>query len=204
MRRLRVSLNGWGAIFASRQGGRWVPLEHELERWVGVHEDAGVAPLVDATQEEARLGRRLVRDDDRSNSAEVSVLTGKVSVSIKKSDNTNDESLTLQKGEIMLYPHQKAIYLVDEHVLKPETPKKEPELQIWKRVNLLFENKPLKDIVPVLNSSYHVRIQVSNERLNHYILNADMEGFNLPDVLEALKKSLNVNYEIKNDIIELE
>ncbi|MDP9081247.1 MAG: FecR family protein [Bacteroidota bacterium] len=146
----------------------------------------------------------LVRDNDRSNSAEVSVLTGKVSVSIKKTDNADHSALVLEKGDVMLYPHQKAIYLIDQHILKPEVEKVAPELQIWKRVNLLFENKPLREIIPVLNANYHVHIKASSEKLNHYILNADLEGFNLPDVLEALKKSLNVNYEIEENEITLE
>ncbi len=146
----------------------------------------------------------LVRDNDRSNSAEVSVLTGKVSVSIKKTNNTENAALVLEKGDVMLYPHQKAIYLIDQHILKPEIEKTAPELQIWKRVNLSFENKPLREIIPVLNASYHVHIKVASEKLNHYILNADLEGFNLPDVLEALKKSLNVNYEIEENEITLE
>jgi len=70
--------------------------------------------------------------------------------------------------------------------------------------NLSFENKPLREIIPILDSKYHVHITVKSEKLNHYILNADLAGFNLPDVLEALKKSLNVNYEISDDGIELE
>jgi len=146
----------------------------------------------------------LVRDDDRSNSAEVSVLTGKVSVSIKKSDNNDHSALILEKGDIMLYPHQKAIYLIDQHILKPEIAKSAPELQIWRRVNMLFENKPLREIIPILNANYHIHIKVASEKLNHYILNADFEGFNLCDVLEALKKSLNVNYELQDNEITLE
>lgn len=146
----------------------------------------------------------LVRDNAQSNSAEVSVLTGKVSVSIKTAYNSDQSSLKLEKGEIMLYPHQKAIYLIDQHVLKPEVVNNEVKLQIWKRVNLFFENKPLREIIPVLNSMFHVHIKAKNEKLNHYILNADMAGFNLPDVLEALKKSLNISYEIRDDGIDLE
>ncbi|MDF2432646.1 MAG: transrane sensor [Mucilaginibacter sp.] len=146
----------------------------------------------------------LVRDDDKSNSAEVSVLTGKVSVSIKNAVNTASVSSRVEKDEVMLYPHQKVIYVADLHVLKQENIVAEPSLQIWKRVDLSFDNKPLKEIIPVLNSAFHIHIKVANEKLNHYILNADLAGFNLPDVLEALKKSLNVSYEIKNDIIEIE
>jgi transmembrane sensor len=146
----------------------------------------------------------LVRDNYRSNTAEVSVLTGKVSVSIKTAYNSVQPSLKLEKDDIMLYPHQKAIYLIDQHVLKPIVDNDEGTLQIWKRVNLSFDSKPLHEIIPILNSKFHVHITVKDNRLNHYILNADLTGFNLPDVLQALKKSLNINYEISDSDIELE
>jgi len=143
-----------------------------------------------------------VHDDGKDKQANVSVLTGKVSVSINQR-STDDIDYSLNKNEVMLYPHQKVIYLANKNILKPQTAD-EPNMLIWTRVNLAFENKPLSDIVPLLNSKFHVNIKVVNEKLNHYILNADMTGFNLPDVLEALKKSLNVGYEIKNNEIDLE
>jgi len=142
----------------------------------------------------------LVRDNAQSNLADVSVLTGKVSVAMK----TNHQALLkLEKGEVMLYPHQKVVCLVDKHVLEPHNANNEPALQIWNRVNLSFENKPLSEIIPVLNTTYHVHIRTGSSRVNHYVLTADLAGFNLADVLEALKKSLNVNYQIKNDSIDL-
>ena len=146
----------------------------------------------------------LVRDNYRSNTAEVSVLTGKVSVSIKTAYNSVQPSLELEKGEVMLYPHQKAIYLIDQHVLQPVVANNEGSLQLWKRVNLSFDNRPLHEIIPILNSKFHVHITVKDNKLNHYILNADLTGFNLPDVLQALKKSLNISYEISDSDIELE
>jgi len=144
----------------------------------------------------------LVRDNDLSNSADVSVLTGKVSVSIKNNEQPTAE-LVLKKGDVMLYPHQKAVFMVDKNELKPQT-ENETGILAWNRVNLSFDNKPIGEIVPVLNSKFHVHIKVINERINRYILNADMAGFNLADVLEAFKKSLNVSYEIKDNTIELE
>ncbi|MDB5129389.1 FecR family protein [Mucilaginibacter sp.] len=145
----------------------------------------------------------LIRDNYRSNTADVSVITGKVSVSIKNGDKDNNFSTSLEKHEIILYPNQKAIYLIDKHLLKPAGIINEPALKIWNQVNLSFDNKPLREIIPVLNSTYGVHIKVADEKLNHYILNADFAGFNLPDVLAALKKSINVNYQIKENIIEL-
>ncbi|MGF7041331.1 FecR family protein [Mucilaginibacter lappiensis] len=144
-----------------------------------------------------------IRDNDQSSEADVSVVTGKVSVSIKTKQNINNASLSIAKGDVMLYPHQKVVYSTNDHTLKPESTADEPALKIWNRVDLLFDNKLLKDIIPVLNSKYHVHIVAANEKLNHYMLNADFSGFNLPDVLEALNKSLNIDYEIKNNTIEL-
>jgi transmembrane sensor len=143
----------------------------------------------------------LVRDNQASRSADVSVITGKVSVSIKKKSISN--LLSINKDEVMLYPQQKATYLADARVLKPESTKNNPELKIWKHANLYFDNKPLKDIVPILNATYNAHIKVSNEKLNHYLLNADFSGLNLPDVLEALSKALNIDYSFINNTIEL-
>jgi ferric-dicitrate binding protein FerR (iron transport regulator) len=143
----------------------------------------------------------LVRDNEASRLADVSVVTGKVSVSIKKKSNRN--LLNINKDEVMLYPQQKATYLADAQMLKPGSTKNNPELRIWKHANLYFDNKPLKDIVPILNATYNARIKVSNEKLNHYLLNADFSGLNLPDVLEALSKALNIDYSFINNTIEL-
>ena len=142
----------------------------------------------------------LVRDNAESNRAEVSVLTGKVSVAIKSNHVT---SARLEQGEVMLYPHDKVVCLVAEHVLKAQQAVNEPALQIWNRVNLSFDNKPLSEIIPVLNATYHVHITASSTKVAHYVLTADLADFNLADVLEALKKTLNVNYQIKKDSIEL-
>jgi transmembrane sensor len=145
----------------------------------------------------------LIRDKYRSKTADVSVVTGKVSVSIKKNEADNNFTANLEKNELLLYPNQKAIYLLDQHLLRAAKIIKEPALKQWVPASTSFDNRPLREIVPVLNATYGVNIKLGNERLGHYMLTADFDGFNLPEVLAALKKSINVNYEIKDDIIEL-
>jgi transmembrane sensor len=145
----------------------------------------------------------LIRDKYRSKTADVSVVTGKVSVSIKKNEANNSFTANLERHEILLYPNQKAVYLVDQHLLRAAKMLKEPTLKQWTQASMSFDNRPLREIVPVLNVTYGVNIKLTNEKLGHYMLTADFEGFNLPEVLAALKKSINVNYEIKDDIIEL-
>jgi transmembrane sensor len=145
----------------------------------------------------------LVRDNEQSNMADVSVLTGKVSVSAKVNGKNNAITTKLTKDEVMIYPHQKAVYLNDKHTLTSQAVEVKSTVKKYQRTHLVFDNKPLKDIIPVLDSSFNVNIKVTSEKLNHYILNADFEGFNLPDVLDALKKSLNIDYAIVNNHIEL-
>ncbi|MDB5147945.1 MAG: hypothetical protein JWQ57_1965 [Mucilaginibacter sp.] len=145
----------------------------------------------------------LVRDNEQSNMADVSVLTGKVSVSVKAKGKNSAITTKLTKDEVMIYPHQKAVYLNDKHTLTSQAVEVKSTVKQYQRTHLVFDNKPLRDIIPVLDSSFNVNIKVSSEKLNHYILNADFEGFNLPDVLNALKKSLNIDYAIVNNHIEL-
>ncbi len=145
----------------------------------------------------------LVRDNERSNMADVSVLTGKVSVSVKAKGKNSVITTKLTKDEVMIYPHQKAVYLNDKRTLTSQAVEVRSTVKQYQRTHLVFDNKPLKDIIPVLDSSFNVNIKVSSEKLNHYILNADFDGFNLPDVLSALKKSLNIDYAIVNNHIEL-
>ena len=141
-----------------------------------------------------------VRDTKGSNYAEVSVVTGKVSVSIS---NPNGNNLPQKDSEIMVYPHQKITYVRDQLKLKSQKETKKSSVNIWHRINLSFENVPLKAIVPILNAKYSTKIKVGDDELNSYMLTADFEGFNLPEILEALKKSLNIRYEINNDDITI-
>lgn len=142
-----------------------------------------------------------ISDANEYSDAEVSVVTGKVSVKIR--DNNEAIHLPLEKDEVMLYPDQKVTLLRKQRLLKTQTENKHSSVYIWRRVNLAFESLPLKSIVPVLNANYHSRIKIDNQELNNYMLTADFDGFNLPEVLDALKKSLNINYEIKGDSIVL-
>ncbi|RFZ81145.1 FecR family protein [Mucilaginibacter terrenus] len=143
----------------------------------------------------------LIRDNGTGEKANVSVVTGKVSVSIK--DRNTGNLLSLNKGEVILYPQQKATYLANTHVLSQEKMVDNSTLKIWQHVSLNFDNKPLKDIVRVLNTTFDVSIRVTDTEINKYKLNADLSGLNLPEILEALSKSMNIDYAVKNSTIEL-
>ncbi|QQL50470.1 FecR family protein [Mucilaginibacter ginkgonis] len=142
----------------------------------------------------------LVRDNEVMPIANVSVMTGKVSVSIKKSERVLPK---VEAGEVMLYPNQKVTYLGETETLQTRLNQPDLKMHIWDRVNLSFTNKQLGEIIPVLNATFHVHIKANNTKLTRYVLNADMDGFNLPEILETFKKVLNVNYKIDDSNIEL-
>ncbi len=145
----------------------------------------------------------LVRDRANSDAPEVSVVTGKVSVSINTNQGTMDKTRPVQaKDEVMLLPHQKATLLVNKNILVKRSDT-DQSMAIWNKLSLTFDNLPLKTIIPLINAKYKVDIKVQDEVLNDYVLNADLTDFNLPEVLEVLKKSLGINYVIDGNKILL-
>lgn len=134
-------------------------------------------------------------------SAEVSVFTGKVSVSLPSMPRKPGS------GELLLAKHEKAVFLQSEKLLKKQSYNtiKEPELNIWKKNTISFNNTPVKDVVKVLNEEFAVSLKVSDadSELNNYILKADFTNQNLPDILQMLEKSLSLTYEIEGKEIIL-
>ncbi|KAA8486666.1 FecR family protein [Arcticibacter tournemirensis] len=126
-------------------------------------------------------------------SAEVSVVTGKVYVYISKN------GFSERKG-IILLPAQKAVY-TQGHKDIIQVKEDSPDLRIWEKRNIFFENKPIPQVVKALNAKFNVNIEVIDPEINDYTLKADFTGQNLPEILEMISKSLDVNYEITEERI---
>ncbi len=128
--------------------------------------------------------------------AEVSVLTGKVSVTIAAHNKT-----VSSKNEVMLLPHQSASYTEQSAGLTTSTAV--PDLRIWKKVNMYFDNAKMGDVIKALNQKFDVHIVAGDGKISEYSFIADLSEQNLPSILEILKTSLDVNYEINDDEITL-
>lgn len=124
---------------------------------------------------------------------EVSVLTGKVSVQLQKKENS----------EVILLPHQTATYLKDTDLLKKGIEKETSAMRIWQKETMTFENESIEEVIKVLNTEFGVNIRTADEKLLGYMLKADFTDQSLPPILEMLRKSLNVEYEINDDGITL-
>ncbi|MDP9077622.1 MAG: FecR domain-containing protein [Bacteroidota bacterium] len=137
-----------------------------------------------------------VRDSKRLRFADVTVVTGKVSVKLlhEGSLQTGRDTHSMKSQEVMIYPDQQAIYNKNVAVLNDIHKADMKELRIWKKLNIVFDNKQMKDVLPVLNKEFGVNIYTRDEKIGSYLLNADFNGLNLPDVLELLHKTLNIRY----------
>ncbi len=123
---------------------------------------------------------------------EVSVVTGKVSVSLPK----------LSNSQVMLLPNQKVTYVRNVNLLKKDAEKKTSDMRIWQKTSLSFDNDPIVKVIGALNEKFGVNIKENDEKLLAYTLKADFTDQSLPSILEMLEKSLNVQYEIRDkDII---
>ncbi|MVN92870.1 FecR family protein [Mucilaginibacter aquatilis] len=120
--------------------------------------------------------------------AEVSVVTGKVSV-------TQSE-----KGqEVMLVANQRVTLLNHNKMVKHEGKQIENEMRIWKKVSLSFEDAPLSKVFAALNQRFGIRIYTKEANLNALTFTADFTDQSLPAILEMIKESVNAAYLVDDD-----
>lgn len=133
-------------------------------------------------------------------SIEVSVMTGKVSVNIQDSiDNTTHADAS----SVSLVAQQRARYVKAQHRLEKQEGQDLPELDIWKSTSFVFENEPLRNVLPLLNEKFSVHIEAENKALMNCLLRADLSNLNLPDILEMLSLSVDATYELEGNTIRL-
>ena len=117
---------------------------------------------------------------------EVSVVTGKVSVSLQEQLDS----------EITLLPNEKATYSKTVNSLKKEEERETSAIRMWQKATLSFDNEPIRKVIQSLNKRFGVHISSDDEDLLNYVLRADFTDQSLPSILEMLEKSLNLHYEI--------
>jgi len=136
-----------------------------------------------------------IRSVPGENNTKVTVLTGKVSVSIPEQISAMPKVTSAapkKTQEIMLLPQQEATYQkIANHLLKtPVT----ADLTIWRNVSLSFENETIENVTRILSKHYHLQIQAEGTQLNQYRLTADFTDKNLADILFLICRSVHTTY----------
>ena len=137
----------------------------------------------------------------------VSVLTGKVSVSMAPDFEhalKKAFGFTGNTNQVMLLPGQQGIYLKAQHLLKSNKINDSATLGLWQKANVSFNNAALKNVIGILNKTFSVEISTNDPALELYHIRADFTDKNLPDILEILHLSMNIAYSISGNHIVLQ
>jgi len=134
----------------------------------------------------------------------VSVVTGKVSVSVAGPVKSKSEYITAVRQELMLAPDQEAIYDKKLNSLKRNLEITDPSISIWKNTSISFDNAPMAEVFRVLSKKFKVNISSTDSKINSDYLNADFTNESLPSIMEIINKSLNVSYTVKDNQFILE
>jgi len=135
-----------------------------------------------------------IRDSGSLSYADVTVVTGKVSVRLAHPEAIGQQH---KSDEVMIYPNQQVTYLKKQQSFTPKPKADMQSLAIWKKPTMAFDNKPLKEVIPVLDKTFGLTIVAANDKISNYLLSADFTGMNFPQIMEIMHKALYVNYEIK-------
>jgi len=144
-----------------------------------------------------------IRDAGNLSFADVTVLTGKVSVKLLHPGTPRNYFNSKSPDEVMIYPSEQVVYAKKQRIFKEELKPEMQDLSIWKKPSLSFDNEPVKDVIPVLNNTFNVHINTTNQKVNAYLLSADFNGLNFPEIMEMIHKALNIDYEINGKTITI-
>jgi len=132
-----------------------------------------------------------------SESIEVSVHTGKVSVYEDLQHNKTSQHGTEASG-VVLTPNEKVKYFVnDKHWVTSlvERPKSLPSSN--KAVALVFSSTPMKEIIESIECTYSIGVILENEASYDCTFTGDVSMMELYDMLDVICKSTGTNYEVK-------
>jgi len=123
--------------------------------------------------------------------SKITVKTGKVGVGEKA-----------QGGTVMVTPAQQLIYAEG----KGFTLRKQVGVQEylgWKDGNLVFTGKTLKEMKVIIERRYNVQIHFKNDKLQDCSMVGSYHQESLKNILEAMRFSLSIKYQIKGRDIEI-
>jgi len=143
-----------------------------------------------------------ISDPSIAAAAKVTVATGKVSVSIR-GGNADRAGARLHQEEVLLNPADEVTFTKKANQLYANRKIDISKLDRYKHLNMAFENTTLENIAQTLSRNFSVQISIENRQLAGRTMTADLTELNLPEILEVLKSSMPIHYEISDDHILL-
>lgn len=133
---------------------------------------------------------------ERENLAEVAVVTGKVSVTVKEQGSSKME-------EVILLRNQKATFLKEFNQLVRVEEKNAEKFKMVAKNEMIFDEATMKDISNTISLAYGIDIFLENEGIENCIITADLTDQSLESTLKILTRSIGARYTVKGSKIEI-
>jgi ferric-dicitrate binding protein FerR (iron transport regulator) len=133
---------------------------------------------------------------------EVSVVTGKVAVSVNSAsehENNGEKAQTPAEhtpASLVLLPNEKATFSKADLSLQREVIDPLPKKSLWAPASLSFQDTPIRQVVKELNRRFDAEITVTDEAINNCTIRADFTSQHLPLIIELICKSIDADYRI--------
>ncbi|UII26751.1 DUF4974 domain-containing protein [Fulvivirga maritima] len=120
--------------------------------------------------------------------------------------------VNVSKGKVQVEvnqnPDQKAILIKSEmaivkknHLVK--TQGKFKDIAIWREGKLVFENKPINDIIPELQRWYKVKIELTDSKIGQQRFSGSFHKETLESILKVMHHALCIDYTIQEETVIL-
>jgi len=151
-----------------------------------------------------------VKFDSITKTSEVSVRTGKVSVSENNSGQSLFNKLLSHKEKVELLPNQRVLYSVDAKELLPiltDNPLpliNEDESASSTSQHFVYADVPLAAVFENLSKIYGISIVVENASIKQCKFTGDLTGENLTAQLTFICKSTGLTFRVTGTVIEIQ
>ncbi len=138
-----------------------------------------------------------VKENKESNTTEVSVTSGKVSV------YTDGPEKKSKKNGFILTANQQVSYSKTTHQIVTGIVE-EPVVHIGENVqppSLDFKSVPLQDVLHTLTQYYGIEFVIADPRVKECGINADLTGLSMFTQLELICKSIDATYERRGTVV---
>lgn len=132
-----------------------------------------------------------VRAYKKEGSTKVSVVTGKVGITMKNA---------AKKPAVMLLPKEQVVLTdIKHHLIKAAAP--EIAVNAWCNSKLVFEQETLRNVFSVLEKKHHIKINTENPALLDERISITLGDQNLAVTMDILSFTKHFKYQIANDNI---
>lgn len=162
------------------------------EAFFDVTQNDALPFIVNAPEVEVQVLGTAFNVKAANSGVKVFVQSGKVSAAYKGTEK-----------KVILTPGVEASLKRNGHEIDTRTHKKNNNILAWKTRTLTFDDTPLTEVAEALEDFYNVQISISDQQLADKKLLATFPNMSLDEVLDIMRKTLQINITHKNDLVDI-